>query len=88
MCVYTDGASQLFLILKRLFQFKNAIPILEIQTQKRLGTVTTRLYIVEMFQIRHVIWVFPHMATDDMYSCHAISFAWVWRDMMTQLLPC
>ena len=32
----------LFSILKRLFQLKNVIPTLEIQTQKRLGTVKTR----------------------------------------------
>jgi len=31
------------------FQFRKVISALEIQTQKHLGTVTTRFYIVEMF---------------------------------------
>ena len=38
----------LFPIPKRLSQFRNVIPTLEIHTQKRLGTVKTRFYIVEM----------------------------------------
>ncbi len=49
-----DGASiqvsaQLFSIPKRLFWFRNAIPTLGICNQKRLGTVESRFYIVEMF---------------------------------------
>ncbi len=38
-------------ILKRLFQFSNVIPTLEIKREKRLGTAKTRFYIVEMFAI-------------------------------------
>ncbi len=49
-----DGASiqvpaQLFSIPKRLFWFTNAIPTLGVCNQKRLGTVESRFYIVEMF---------------------------------------
>ncbi len=40
---------QLFPIPKGLFQFRNVIPTLGIKTQKRLGTVKTPFYIVEMF---------------------------------------
>ena len=42
---------QLFSIPQQLFQFKNVMPTLEVNTQKRLGTVKPRFYIVEMFQI-------------------------------------
>lgn len=43
---------QLFAISNRLIKFRNVNPTLEIlerQTQKRLGTVKPRFYIVEMF---------------------------------------
>ena len=41
-------AQQLCSIPGSLFCFKNVIPTLETQTQKRLGTVKTRFYIEEM----------------------------------------
>ena len=40
---------QLFSIPKHLLLFRNAIPTLEIQVEKRLGTVKRRFYIEEMF---------------------------------------
>lgn len=40
---------QLFSIPKHLFQFRNVIPTREIHTQKGLGTVQTRVSIVELF---------------------------------------
>ncbi len=39
---------QLFSTPKRLFAFRNVVPTLENKTQKRLGTVKTRFYIVKM----------------------------------------
>ncbi len=39
----------LFSIPKRLFEFRNVTPTREIYTQKRVGTVQMRSYIVEMF---------------------------------------
>ena len=33
--------------------FRNAIPTLEIKTQRRLGTVKVRFFIVEMFHVEH-----------------------------------
>ena len=41
---------QLYPILQRLFEYRNVIPALAIQTQKRLGMVKMRLYNGEMFQ--------------------------------------
>ena len=42
---------KLFSIPKRRFFFGNVIRTLEISTQKRLGTVKTRFYIVEVLQV-------------------------------------
>jgi len=56
---------KLFLILKRLFLFRDVIPTLEIYTQKRLGTVKMRFYIVEMF------WMPASCMGSMLHSCQA-----------------
>jgi len=43
------GSTWLFSIPEHLVSFRNVIPTLEIYTQKCVGTVMTRFYIVDIF---------------------------------------